>query len=308
MNGNGQDNSTEEYGLSIKNFINGKYSICREERQYALFLYNILRYYRTPGIRKRKGNEAVKDIFQYIFRESELKKNDDTVDQVVVDHVFYEATFMRDFFERNRRLRLGGGDENKLLNAKFSPKSSNYKIQRDKSFNYKLIKYVCKYETKIKNVKQLCSKCEFGKEGVCIERNLGHNEIECTKQYKKIKYYARWMMNATPDIAVIYHYDKKEEQKYLLFLECKFESGESVYSYRDKNNEENDKTQREIQWMVADFLCKKEGYLGKEGIENRMKGNESRLVQFERGNEEDKEDRIILIEKLINAHNAIFKE
>lgn len=53
------------------------------------------------------------------------------------------------------------------------------------------------------------------------------------------------MMNTKPDIAVIY---KDGDSNHLLFLECKFESGEDVY--------EGGFRQSEIQNLTAKFLCK----------------------------------------------------
>ena len=57
--------------LDLKNYLNGENSICREERQYALFLYNIL-----------AGQKEI------------------TIDEQVytIEQVCYEASFMRDFF------------------------------------------------------------------------------------------------------------------------------------------------------------------------------------------------------------------
>ena len=44
----------EKYGCTAENFIKDEeteYSICREERQYAVLLYNILRFYRKQEMR-----------------------------------------------------------------------------------------------------------------------------------------------------------------------------------------------------------------------------------------------------------------
>ena len=79
----------EKYGCTAENFIKDtetEYSICREERQYAVFLYNILRKYRSKD--KRNGNQRIINIFDACNVPAEAE----------IENVFYEATFMRDFF------------------------------------------------------------------------------------------------------------------------------------------------------------------------------------------------------------------
>lgn len=91
--------------VPLEHFIRDEYSICREERQYAVFLYNILRKYRNKD--KRIDKEVVS-----IFNACSIPRGAE------IQNVFYEATFMRDFFERNRRLALSKNPENVLLNKK----------------------------------------------------------------------------------------------------------------------------------------------------------------------------------------------
>ena len=74
---------------SIDNYICDNNSICREERQYALYLNNILRKFSTPL--KRARCEEVQKIFNVCRIPQDAS----------IQHVFYEATFMRDFFQRN---------------------------------------------------------------------------------------------------------------------------------------------------------------------------------------------------------------
>ena len=104
MHKEAQTETLQNLNLSIDNYVKDNLSICREERQYALYLSNVLRYYgKNPSGKpaNRIGNDAeVKKIFIACgFKENEL-------DNVVIENVFYEATFMRDFFERNRRIHL----------------------------------------------------------------------------------------------------------------------------------------------------------------------------------------------------------
>ena len=88
-----KDNIKNHYECSIEHFIQDEYSICREERQYAVFLYNILRKYRNKD--KRIDKEVVS-----IFDACNIPRGAE------IQNVFYEATFMRISLKRNRRLAL----------------------------------------------------------------------------------------------------------------------------------------------------------------------------------------------------------
>lgn len=247
-----------KFSCNIKNYISDEYSICREERQYALFLYNILRKHTT-------NNDKVVDIF----------KACNIPNTAQIKYVFYEATFMRDFFERNRRMVLGNYNSDKYLNKTFTPQSYEFKEENTaKSFNNMLIDYI---KTKDSN-------CEDFYSG--IELNMGGKNVDC---YTTIKS----MMNSKPDIAVIYKdFDRKQ---YLLFLECKFESDEGS----------DGKKQRKIQYLIADFLCDK--YLTNLKVSPKMKeDNEEKscLVQFVR--KDPQNDNEISIKTLIDLNEEIF--
>lgn len=269
-----------EFGCSIERYIENEFSICREERQYVVFLYNILRKYRKPE--KRNGVKDINDI----FTACGIPKN------ATVEFVFYEAAFMRDFFERNRRLVLKKARkaEEILLNKSFSPSCKD--VKEKESFNKRLIQYIAENFIGIHNPISLKQ---------CEEVNLGHNKIKpervgglSREQINEVGMYARYMMNVKPDIAVIY---KEEGQKNLLFIECKFDSDESAYRYGFK--------QRVIQWHVAKFLC--ENYLDQEGIvlSNQMENGKSCLVRFVRKKGEGSQGEIE-ISKLIKLNDDIF--
>lgn len=303
-------NNVKKYEPSIENFICDEFSICREERQYAVFLYNILRKYGGSG--SREGD------VQKIFSACGLK------DTAVIDHVFYEAAFMRDFYERDRRLRYGEEEKwkDKLLNKRFI---SQKKFFDKGSFNEELIQYVCEKMCKVRNKKGKIVIKSFEK--VC---NLGQNKIEFDKiridgreleenDMKWINDRVKWMMNAKPDIAVIYYNEKGERE--LLFIECKFLSKESFYK-AEYEKRENVK-QRCVQWLIADFLCH---YLNKKSGNKTeqinpspiMKENKSQFVKFVRKDETkivEKKDQKrekekigeILIADLIRVDREIFK-
>lgn len=253
------EEKVEFFVPTADNYISDNYSICREERQYALFLYNILRKYNSKI--KRTEDEVLK-----IFEACSLPP------EAEIKHVFYEATLMRDFFERNRRLVLCSDPDVNLLSRKFKPKAAG-RFNSENSFNYKLLKYL-KYIDKNDSY-------DFSD-----EFNLGGSGSTDNDT-------AREMMNATPDIAVIY---SLRGDRYLHFLECKFESYEDTYKSK--------KGQCEIQWMIADFLCK--NYLTSLMVSPQMdKDKKSCLVQFIR--KEPKKPNEIPIEVLIGLNNEILK-
>lgn len=247
------------YKISIENYLNYSCSICREERQYALFLYNILRKYHSP--KKRTEDDFVTGVFNACGLS----------DKADIENVFYEVTFMRDFFERNRRLMLGDNPNKDLLKSNFKPTgdwSNNkpcYKMPKEDSFNAKLLKYATGSD----------------KSYIGEEYNLGARGSGLVKE----------MMNAAPDIAVVY---REDDKKYLLFIECKFESGEDTYKSGNK--------QCHVQWCIADFLCK--NYLTDLTVSPIMKDERSHLVKFVREkNEKSSKDNEIEIDDLISIND-----
>lgn len=301
----------EKYGCSLENFIikdenDSAYSICREERQYAVFLYDILRKYKNSGCREG----AVGRIFEACGLGG----------AEIVD-VFYEPTFMRDFYERKRRmvignaLELNGTELEKMLKKKSKSTPKNLtptqinKIRREDCFNYQLINYLHPNLNNISNEKLWkIEKNNLGglpkdcKEGTAkrkikneveevIREMIGETEVQ------SILNLIRQMMNAKSDIAVVY---EKNKQRYLIFLECKLE-------YNDTSYDENS-TQTDIQWKIAEFLCKhcfNEEISVPEKMANEPR--KSRLVRFVReeagaGNPE------IQISDLINLSAKIFEQ
>lgn len=326
-NQNGSKYVGENYEISIGNFICDEYSICREERQYAVFLYNILRKYSTLISREKKADKTISKV-RKIFEACRLEDAN-------IDHVFYEPTFMRDFYERNRRLRYSKKEdwESKLLKKSFTAnKDATEEYYKIESFNKELIRYVYKQMCEKHTKNEKIEIGDFEKE--C---NLGQNEIEFEKikiggkelgdlEKERIQYTVKWMMNAQPDIAVIYHKGEEENTpKLLLFIECKFLSKESSYPAYYTNGEQKNVKQRQVQWMIADFLC---DYLDKtEKIKRSpvMEKDKSYLVKFvrrgetkiaekkdqegtEKKDQEGEQEKIgeILIKDLIEIDGKIF--
>ena len=105
-------------------YVSDNTSVCREERQYTLYLSNILRYYSTESRRN-----AVPGV-QKIFNACAIPPD------VTIEDVFIEASFMRDYFERNRRSHLAKDIEKAILQIRFTPKGKNYKVDNiEQSFN-----------------------------------------------------------------------------------------------------------------------------------------------------------------------------
>ena len=253
--------------ITLENYINDEFSICREERQYALFLNNILLKYRSPG---ERTDSAVQNIFAACGLPADAG----------ILNVFYEATFMRDIFERNRR-RVMSRKNNKRYNLekllkKRKLKEDDYEFLRDEknsfengeSFNYKLIEYA--------------------------KADITYNGKELNFSGNKELSDLRAMMNSKPDIAVIF---EQGGTKYLHFLECKFDSSESP---------NGDKKQTEIQGEIAQFLCKE--YFRElktpSADDNGKEKYRSRLVQFTRDTKKAYNE--IPITDLIRLNNEIF--
>ena len=86
-----EENRQNTNGL-LEKYIQDKYSICREERQYALYLHNYIKRMISNNF-KEEELEEVKN-----FKNVLLGNKD-----AVIENVFYEATFMRDLFEYDKR-------------------------------------------------------------------------------------------------------------------------------------------------------------------------------------------------------------
>ena len=156
------------YNCSIENFIRDEYSICREERQYAVFLYNILRKYGKGQSREKLAGKEKEDILT-ILEACGIEADDD------IEYVFYEATFMRDFFKRERR--YCAVIKNKASLADVLLQRDYEKEEKTKTdFNRRLIEYVFQWaggdppEMNMENGDK-----ESGEEDAYLRYNLGRN-------------------------------------------------------------------------------------------------------------------------------------
>lgn len=272
--------------FTIENFLEKDGAFCREERQYALFLYNGLCF--------------DQEVAKAILGEGATVKN-----------VFYEATLMRDLFcaDRKRRLleyeesaclhQLEAGDKEvakKLDTPDDEDKEKRlYKNKTAKgkelgdTFNEKLVNFLLKkYEKGMKYEPIDKEDCEF-----YINRNLGTNSFselkkdELPEPIARIAEVAKTMMNAKPDIAVLY--EQGTETK-LIFLECKYCSKESTYEAIQNNSEwlvgDSQKAKKKAkktvqgqliaQNLICEFIC--ENLKSKEGEE--ITGQEEKVITY----------------------------
>lgn len=274
----------------IQDFVSDKDSICREERQYALYLYNIIYAYCNKKNRSDKADKIIEAIF-----------GNECSEGIVIDNVFYEATFMRDWFEYNRRKHFVKKKGNDIYSTK-KPKLlayDNVKAKKEFSFNYKLLEY---FEDKQPKHYPAAKKALERLNG---EYHLGQYKgfTGGDKQENPIIKDMKCMMNAKPDVAVVYH-KGNEPTPYLLFLECKFESGES---------KDGRLPQTELQYMIADFLCQLEldqvtfgCKVSDRMVRDGLKKPGSLKVTFTRSAKKNIEsDVIISIEDLIDLNKRV---
>ena len=100
------DNTNREIPIneiSFRNYLIDEYSICREERQYALLLNNILK---ARAVNNNFGGEKVDKIIEICGLKG-----------IEIENVFYEATFMRDFFKKDKNENT---DEDMRFNKKLA--------------------------------------------------------------------------------------------------------------------------------------------------------------------------------------------
>ena len=273
--------------INVDNYISDEYSICREERQYALYLSNVLRYYNNRKKRVNIDQEKLKTIFEACGLGLDKK----------VVYVFYETTFMRDIFERNRRRYLSKKADSKkqkdvYLQKTFTP--SSYVIEETNgSFNRNLLTFcwdkIIKTKTENKDI-------NFSNTPI-LEVNYGSNDIP--DEYSKIKNLTRAMMNSKPDLAVVYYDNNMKDKKKLLFLECKFDSSEDKIDGDDGEK----LPQTRIQGYIAEFLCKY--YFTNLSVSEVMDNEhgKSKIVKFSRSGESG----TIKISNLIELEKRIFK-
>ena len=271
--------------FNIEEYISGSDSICREERQYALFLNNIL-----LGI---KAEKITGDDRKNILSACGL------VD-ATIQHVFYEAAFMRDIFHYT---------ESKTC---FNRALLGFILRHVDSWK-RLEQFRINHDVDFDNARTW-SINEESVRPVDLGRRAGPKVFETLSadlkkpELRVIQSAARAMMNVKPDLALIY---RKEGERYLCFIECKLESDPGTYDYEyDDGLIKVTLNQLDVQNWVAHFLCdEKHGLLRDIRVEEGDAAEErvpSRLVQFSR-EESNVKGNIIPISTLIDLNAGLFQ-
>ena len=246
---------------SFKNFINYYFlkpqqsenenknklpAYCREERQYALFLYNKI----LDMVNKRIYDKEDINLLEHLGLEVKAK----------ILQVYYEVAFMRDFLDKEKNNSESKfnkclfdyvlekfGINNNFDNVKKENKenkddilSTLFKDDNDKNYDF------------LKNYK------------VIPNINYGSNAKDDDGEGRTlpvfIRKFMRAMMNSKPDIGLIYL--NSEGKKCLKFLECKYLSPEGAVQLiddKEKNSLDAKKyvlPQTVIQFFIAEFICR----------------------------------------------------
>ena len=225
------DNNLEQY-LSIP--------ICREERQYALFLYNIFLHAKNHA---ESLSDFEKEIINLCLFEKEAKYDSEDTS---IDHIFFEVTILRDYFRKERdpivmenlgKKKFSDDDTNKLVNHLKETKKTLATLPL---FNKRLLGFLGLCNTFL----ELCSKypelalynlgATNGKKLKDSQALFKIYEDANSRNDAKTRFHlAGIMMNAKPDILVVF---SKNGKQFAKALECKYESDNSKYKDKDEHS------------------------------------------------------------------------
>ena len=270
--------------------------VCREERQYALFLYNIL-------LAKMMGC-STNETAEKIINNCIIGKDNDCKDMFSLDAVYYEVTFMRDYFIKDReRIFSECGIDSKNISSNI--KKMKFVIDEDSAYNNSFNEYLIKFVLGKMNVPGYKKEVEEAL-GDLKFHNLGNREVkrvikekwgpDCksyaedqdTRAVYNAMYMASAMMQSKPDIAVIYH--KKDNKKKLRLFECKYLSNETL---------KNELSQRMIQSYISEFICSLSNNIKSDTIIDR--NHIIRFVDEESNYKNYTDDIVITISDLLLA-------
>lgn len=216
----------------LKNYLEGKSGpCCKEERQFAVFLYIILLDMKKEGVFLKK--DVVKERMCIENKENGETKDKESKDvKIKIIDVYFEAALMRDYWNKEKShfndqllkfcLRWLGNDE--YYGKKLDELLEELKDELNDEFlgQGKAKNIINKKYSDITNVTEIIK-----------------NEKEDGEKYNDIKEkacldIARMMMNAIPDILVIYEEERTEGIEVMKTmkakaLECKYESDEGTY-------------------------------------------------------------------------------
>lgn len=216
-----------------KDMLEQYWNYCKEERQFAVFLYNTLR---------EKMGKPINTSDEYIVREClNLKQNI----ELTIEDVYFEATLMRDYFAKEDsadkskehkicfndmllEFCLGwmNGDDSQydhVNSIKMKLCNDNNKDFLTRNLGQKKAKDVLN-EVYSKDIKKLMDTIENIGKGI----DIGETTWEEVKE-KACLDIACMMMSATPDLLVKYSVTGSDNTTYVKALECKNKSGEGRY-------------------------------------------------------------------------------
>ncbi len=235
---------------------NERVSWCRVERQYALFLYDLLLDKKNNRLTSRRAKEGtiragLYDRFNDIFGCSL------DASFFVIDQVYYEVSVLRDLFDYME-------DENKkeldMALLEFGLFGAD-----DKPNVNKLIDIFLTMDRNSNGAKSIKGGTTKLWRSLCNLNNWEYTGISADMPFEKLvlsqrMYFACMMMNATPDIMVEYHYKRdidiggeilEANRRCAITLECKLESGVGPY---DDYNGSGTINQELIQELIMTFL------------------------------------------------------
>lgn len=211
----------EEEGR-LKKFLGKDGNICREERQFALFLYLVFLKKKREETRGENGGYIEKTVRKCLALE-------DSQDIEIID-VYYEVSMMRDYWNYFKKDKKGGG-------FAISEKVLHFCLdfQRGAAEASEVVDQLLSKNQNLRsnylgqNLWQEAVREHYGV-GDLFERERDSITDE-EKRKMRIKAgldIAKMMMNATPDILVVY---KLNDRLYAKAIECKYKS--KAGKYRD---------------------------------------------------------------------------
>lgn len=223
-------NTLEKY--AFENYYFGNKATCREERQYALFLYNVF-------LKKLYFDRTENKQYELTDKETKILAaclSQDCIANIEIVNVFYEFSALRDNFAAATNKE----EFNEALIKGVFPNEADAKA---------VINSLSKFNNKA-NSKSSALADHLGK----LNMEFFENQEQLKIEQLKILYLIRCMMNAKADIVVLF----KENNEYRVrALECKFKSGESKYkALHELYAEVNPLTQTEVQKDVLKYLFK----------------------------------------------------
>lgn len=241
-----------EFNNFFYNYLNSQKPICREERQFALFLYNKL-----DSLKNSPDN--------ILTKEKNLLKVCGLELATEIKQVAFEAAYLRD-------LKYTAREQDKNLNTQNKRVKEN---GLESEFNNIICRAVLNSDI-MKRVRKTIENSSFYSEfrkykfeSKECDNCLNKLNDEEAKVYKLFLRYIRALMHVKPDIAVVYKTDNTIEE-HIKFIECKYMSYEGKYNFGAKCDYLQSKfehlQQTDLQKMVLNILCGESSLLGENYI------------------------------------------